>query len=82
MNLVGKFGSKLQKEVSNGSLNPVDLLKKTMSAMGGGGDNMQQTMANLMRSMPQMPQMPQSTQHKPQTARDRMRAKLDKKNNT
>ena len=94
MGLVGKFGNKLQQEVKNGSINPAELLKQTMGAMGNSTDsnNMQQTMANMMRQMagagasagagstqqPQnMPQLQQST--KSQTTRDRLRAKLDKR---
>ena len=94
MGLVGKFGNKLQQEVKNGSINPAELLKQTMGAMGNSTDsnNMQQTMANMMRQMagagasagagstqqpPNIPQLQQST--KSQTTRDRLRAKLDKR---
>ena len=71
MNLVGKFGSKLQQEVQSGSINPADLLQQTMGAMGPG-------MANMMQNMAGNPKMRQAAQA--QSARDRLRAKLEKKN--
>jgi len=73
MELVGKFGGKLQNEVKNGNINPADLLKQTMSA-AGGQQNFEQMMNNpqVQNKMNQM---------KGQNAtRDRLRAKLDKKN--
>ncbi len=116
MSLVGKFGNKLQQEVKNGSINPAELLKQTMGAMGNSIDtyNMQLTMANMMRQMSGAggggggggasgasgggasgggaggggaggggggASGDRSTQQstKPQTTRDRLRAKLDKK---
>ena len=78
MNLVGKFGSKLQQEVQRGSINPAELLQQTMGAMGGAGGNMQQGMANMMQNMARNPQVQQMA--RTQSTRDRLRAKLDKKN--
>jgi len=78
MNLVGKFGSKLQQEVQRGSINPAELLQQTMGAMGGAGGNMQQGMANMMQNMARNPQVQQMARS--QSTRDRLRAKLDKKN--
>ena len=76
MELVGKFGSKLQSEVKNGNINPAELLKQTMSAAGGS-----QNIQNMMNNPKVKEQMNQMNQNKGQTsARDRMRAKLDKKN--
>ena len=73
MELVGKFGSKLQNEVKNGNINPAELLKQTMSA-AGGAENIQ-NMMNNPKVKEQMNQM------KGQNAtRDRLRAKLEKKN--
>ena len=77
MNLVGKFGSKLQQEVQRGSINPAELLQQTMGAMGGAGGNMQQGMANMMQNMARNPQVQQMA--RTQSTRDRLRAKLDKK---
>ena len=37
MNLVTKFGSKLQNDISSGKLNQKDLLKQTLGMMGGMG---------------------------------------------
>ena len=71
MNLVGKFGSKLQQEVQTGAINPADLLQQTMGAMGPG-------MANMMQNMAGNPKMRQAAQA--QSTRDRLRAKLEKKN--
>lgn len=76
MGLVGKFGSKLQQEVQRGNINPAELLKQTMGAMGGAGGA--QGMANMMQQMAQNPQMRQMA--RTQSTRDRLRAKLDKKN--
>jgi hypothetical protein len=73
MNLVGKFGSKLQQEVQSGSINPADLLQQTMGAMGPG-------MANMMQNMAGNPKMRQAAQA--QSTRDRLRAKLEKRNAT
>ena len=73
MGLVGKFGSKLQNEVKKGNINPADLLSQTMSA-AGGGQNMQEMMNNP-RVKAQMKEM-----QKNNSSRDRMRAKLAKKN--
>ena len=76
MELVGKFGGKLQNEVKNGNINPADLLKQTMSAAGGA-----ENLKNMMNNPQVKQQMNQMNQNKGQsTARDRMRAKLDKKN--
>jgi len=77
MSLVGKFGSKLQQEVQKGSINPAELLQQTMGAMGGAG-GMPQGMANMMQNMARNPQVQQMARN--QSARDRLRAKLDKKN--
>jgi hypothetical protein len=71
MGLVGKFGAKLQQEVQRGSINPAELLQQTMGAMGPG-------MANMMQNMGANPQMRQMAQK--QSTRDRLRAKLDKRN--
>jgi hypothetical protein len=78
MELVGKFGSKLQNEVKNGNINPADLLKQTMSA-AGGPQNLEKMMSDpkLKARMSQM----QAQQNQGQNAtRDRLRAKLEKKN--
>jgi len=77
MNLVGKFGSKLQQEVQRGSINPTELLQQTMGAMGGGA-GMPAGMADMMQNMARNPQMQQMARN--QSTRDRLRAKLDKKN--
>ena len=77
MNLVGKFGSKLQQEVQRGSINPAELLQQTMGAMGGGA-GMPTGMADMMQNMARNPQMQQMARN--QSTRDRLRAKLDKKN--
>ena len=73
MELVGKFGGKLQDEVKKGNINPAKLLKQTMSAAGGS-----QNIQNMMQN-PQMQQHMKSMQSNSPT-KDRLRAKLDKKN--
>jgi len=76
MELVGKFGSKLQNEVKNGNINPAELLKQTMSAAGGA-----QNIQNMMNNPKVNAQMNQMKQGNSQNAtRDRLRAKLEKKN--
>ena len=76
MELVGKFGSKLQSEVKNGNINPAELLKQTMSAAGGA-----QNIQNMMNNPKVKEQMNQMNQSNSQNAtRDRLRAKLEKKN--
>lgn len=77
MELVGKFGGKLQDEVKKGNINPADLLKQTMSAAGGG-----QNLENMMKN-PQMQQhmkQMQKQQASSSPTKDRLRAKLEKKN--
>jgi len=73
MELVGKFGGKLQNEVKSGNINPADLLKQTMSA-AGGKQNLEKMMNNpqVKNKMNQM--------NSQNATRDRLRAKLDKKN--
>ena len=75
MELVGKFGGKLQDEVKKGNINPAELLKQTMSA-AGGGQNLQNMMKN--QSPQQLNKMKQAQQNN--ATRDRLRAKLEKKN--
>ena len=76
MELVGKFGSKLQNEVKNGNINPAELLKQTMSAAGGA-----QNIQNMMNNPKVKEQMNQMNQGQSSNAtRDRLRAKLEKKN--
>ena len=72
MNLVGKFGSKLQDEVKKGNINPADLLSQTMG-MAGGPQNLQNMMNN-----PQV-KARMSNLQKQNATRDRLRAKLEKK---
>jgi hypothetical protein len=73
MELVGKFGSKLQNEVKNGNINPADLLKQTMGAAGGA-----ENIKNMMNN-PQFKSKMNQMQGQNAT-RDRLRAKLEKKN--
>jgi len=73
MELVGKFGGKLQDEVKKGNINPADLLKQTMSAAGGG-----QNLQNMMKNPQMQNKMKQMQQNN--ATRDRLRAKLEKKN--
>ena len=73
MELVGKFGGKLQDEVKKGNINPADLLKQTMSAAGGG-----QNLQNMMKNPQMQNKMKQAQQNN--ATRDRLRAKLEKKN--
>ena len=77
MELVGKFGGKLQDEVKKGNINPAELLKQTMSAAGGG-----QNLQNMMKD-PKMQQHMKQMQKQQQSnspTKDRLRAKLEKKN--
>jgi len=76
MELVGKFGGKLQDEVKKGNINPADLLKQTMSAAGGS-----QNIENMMKN-PQMQQHMKQMQKQQSSSptKDRLRAKLEKKN--
>jgi len=73
MELVGKFGGKLQNEVKSGNINPADLLKQTMSAAGG-----QQNLEKMMNNPQVKNKMNQMNSQN--ATRDRLRAKLDKKN--
>ena len=73
MELVGKFGGKLQNEVKSGNINPADLLKQTMSAAGG-----QQNLEKMMQNPQVKNKMNQMNSQN--ATRDRLRAKLEKKN--
>ena len=73
MELVGKFGNKLQNEVKNGNINPAELLKQTMGAAGGA-----ENIKNMMNN-PQFKSKMNQAQSQNAT-RDRLRAKLEKKN--
>jgi hypothetical protein len=77
MGLVGKFGNKLQEEVKKGSINPADLLSQTMAAAGGAG-GLPQNIQNMMNNPQVRQQMNRAAQQN--TTRDRLRAKLEKKN--
>jgi hypothetical protein len=70
MNLVTKFGSKLQNDISSGKLNQKDLLKQTLGMMGGmggagagaaGGSNSADA-SGANQAMPNMAQMQQMAQ--------------------
>jgi len=74
MELVGKFGGKLQNEVKSGNINPADLLKQTMSAAGG-----QQNLEKMMKN-PQVKNKMNQMMNSQNATRDRLRAKLEKKN--
>jgi hypothetical protein len=75
MELVGKFGGKLQDEVKKGNINPADLLKQTMSVAGGG-----QNIQNILNNPKMQQQMKQMQKQSATPTKDRLRAKLDKKN--
>jgi len=81
MELVGKFGGKLQDEVKKGNINPADLLKQTMSAVGGS-QNIQNMMKNpqMQQHMKQMQSHSSNSGKSATPTKDRLRAKLDKKN--
>lgn len=75
MELVGKFGGKLQDEVKKGNINPAELLKQTMGAAGGG-----QNLQNMMNDPRMQQQMKQMQKQSASPTKDRLRAKLEKKN--
>lgn len=78
LNLVGKFGSKLQNEVKSGNINPAELLSQTMNAVGGSlPDGLQQAAANMMNNPQMRSQMNRMSQQ--QATRDRLKAKLEAK---
>lgn len=78
MNLVGKFGNRLQKDISAGKINQEDLLKQTQQMMGGNGMadlHKQMNEANLSRA--QQNRVRSNTRN--QSARDRLKAKYEKR---
>jgi hypothetical protein len=78
LNLVGKFGSKLQNEVKSGNINPAELLSQTMNAAGGSlPDGLQQAAANMMNNPQMRSQMNRMSQQ--QATRDRLKSKLEAK---
>ena len=67
MNLVTKFGSKLQNDISSGKLNQKDLLKQTLGMMGGAGAGAaggsgSADASGANQAMPNMAQMQQMAQ--------------------
>ena len=79
MELVGKFGGKLQDEVKKGNINPAELLKQTMSA-AGGSQNIQNMMNNPQMQQHMKNMKSNNSNNSNNSTRDRLRAKLDKKN--
>ena len=78
MNLVGKFGNRLQKDLSTGKINQEDLLRQTQQMMGGNGMadlHKQMSEANLSRA--QQNRVRSNTRN--QSARDRLKAKYEKR---
>ena len=78
MNLVGKFGNRLQKDLSTGKINQEDLLRQTQQMMGGSGMadlHKQMSEANLSRA--QQNRVRSNTRN--QSARDRLKAKYEKR---
>jgi hypothetical protein len=92
MNLVGKFTSKLQNEISSGRINQADLLRQTMGMMAGmggagnggaSGGNAAAAAAQaeqLLNANPQLRARMQQAQRGGSSARERLQKKLAEKN--
>ena len=90
MNLVGKFTSKLQNEISSGRINQADLLRQTMGMMagmggagnggasGGGAAAMAAQAEQILNSNPQLRARMQ--QRGGSSTRERLQKKLAEKN--
>ena len=85
MGLVGKFGSKLQKDVASGKINQGDLLKDTQKMMAGiqGGDAnaLKKQAQKMAKENPALAQQMQNMQRQNQShgggdTRSRLQAKL------
>ena len=93
MNMVSKFGSKLQNDISSGKVNQNDLMKETMQMMGNlqkgakNPDLLRQQAEQMMGNNPElkarMKEMAgQKVSKSESTAtKDRLRAKLEARNN-
>lgn len=81
MNMVNKFGSKLQNDISSGKINQQDLLKETLGMMNNlqkGSQNpdiLRQEAEKLIGNNPNLKKKFEETQQKNAT-RDRLRQKL------
>lgn len=83
MNLVGKFGNRLQKDIKKGNINQEQLLRQTQQMMGNMGgampnmEEMQKQMeeANLSKGQ----QNKVNTHMRNQNARERLKAKYEKR---
>ena len=73
MNMIQKVGSKIQSKISNGEVNEAQLLNEAQNLMGGLGDN--DLLSNMMKNMGG------GGNDKKNKTRDRLRKKLEKKNN-
>ena len=85
MNLISKFGNRLQNDIQKGNLNQNDLLKETSQMMGNldnmGMDSQEiQEQANKMfgQNSPQANRVKNNNRN--MAARDRLRKKLAEKN--
>jgi len=84
MNMVNKFGSKLQNDISSGKINQQDLLKETLGMMNNlqqgakNPDILRQEAEKLIGNNPNLKKKFDEAQQKNAT-RDRLRAKLAEK---
>lgn len=76
MNMIQKVGSKIQSKISNGEVNEAQLLNEAQNLMGGLGDN--DLLSNMMKNMGGGGGLGNNKKNK---TRDRLRKKLEKKNN-
>lgn len=86
MNLVSKFGGRLQSDISSGKVNQAELLKDTtamMAGLQGGGANLKKQAKKMAKNNPQMVQMAQqmAKQQGGNSTKDRLRAKLEARRN-
>lgn len=79
MNLIQKVGEKINNKVTSGDLNQSDLITEAGKMMGAlGGNN--PLFGDLMKNMP-VPNQNQQNQSHNNPTRDRLRKKLEKRNN-
>ena len=83
MNLVGKFGNRLQKDIKKGNINQEQLLRQTQQMMGNMGgampnmEEMQKQMEETNLSKGQQNKV--NTHMRNQNARERLKAKYEKR---
>lgn len=87
MNLISKYGSRLQKDLENGKINPASLLQQATQMMGSGNSSSGGSGMPNLQQMAEMLGADKNAQNRvknatrAQSTRDRLKQKLENRNN-